>query len=67
MKATAEHYSTLTMSMVLITAVSTRLIKLLYDPSGQFAQAKLQSLEHARLSTDLRMLTWVYCKVHAAP
>jgi len=34
MKATAEHYSMLTMSMVLITAVSTSLIKLLYDPSG---------------------------------
>jgi len=34
MEATAEHYSTLTMSMVLITAVSTSLIKLLYDPSG---------------------------------
>jgi hypothetical protein len=64
MKATAEQYPMLTMSMVLITAVSTRLIKLLYDPSGQFARAKL---EHARLSTDLRVLTWLYSEDHAAP
>ena len=67
MKATAEHYSTLTMSMVLITAVSTPLIKLLYDPSGQFARAKRRSLEHARLSADLRVLTCLYSEDHAAP
>jgi hypothetical protein len=67
MKATAEHYSTLTMSMVLITAVSTPLIKLLYHPSGQFARAKRRSLEHARLSADLRVLTCLYREDHAAP
>ncbi|OEL35597.1 hypothetical protein BAE44_0003384 [Dichanthelium oligosanthes] len=48
MKATTEHYSTLTMSMVLITAVSTPLIKLLYDPSGQFVRAKRCTLEDVR-------------------
>ncbi|XP_002448877.2 cation/H(+) antiporter 15 [Sorghum bicolor] len=67
MKATAEHYSMLTMSMVLITAVCTPLIKLLYDPSGQFARAKRRSLEHARLSADLRVLTCLYSEDHAAP
>jgi nucleotide-binding universal stress UspA family protein len=53
--------------MVLITAVSTPLIKLLYDPSGQFARAKRRSLEHARLSADLRVLTCLYSEDHAAP
>jgi Kef-type K+ transport system membrane component KefB len=67
MKATAEHYSTLTLAMVLITAVSTPLIKLLYDPSGQFARAKRRSLEHARMSADLRVLTCLYSEDHAAP
>ncbi|KAJ1264465.1 hypothetical protein BS78_08G002700 [Paspalum vaginatum] len=67
MKATAEHYSVLTLSMVLITAVSTPLIKLLYDPSGQFARAKRRTLEHARPSADLRVLTCLYTEDHAAP
>ncbi|WVZ87956.1 hypothetical protein U9M48_034529 [Paspalum notatum var. saurae] len=69
MKATAEHYSVLTLSMVLITAVSTPLIKLLYDPSGQFARAgaKRRTLEHARPSADLRVLVCLYTEDHAAP
>ncbi|CAL5062731.1 unnamed protein product [Urochloa decumbens] len=67
MKATAEHYSTLTLSMVLITAVSTPLIKLLYDPSGQFVKAKRRTLEDARPSADLRVLTCLYSEDHAAP
>jgi hypothetical protein len=67
MKATAEHYSTLTSSMVLITAVSTPLIKLLYDPSGQFARAKRRTLEDARPSADLRVLACLYSEDHAAP
>jgi|UniRef100_A0A804MKT7 hypothetical protein len=67
MKATAEHYSTLTMSMVLITAVSTPLIKLLYDPSRQLARAKRRSLEPACLSADLRVLICLYSEDHAPP
>ena len=67
MKATAEHYSILTLSMVLITAVSTPLIKLLYDPSGQFMRAKRRTLEDLRPSADLRLLTCVYGEDHAAP
>ncbi|RCV36584.1 hypothetical protein SETIT_7G329400v2 [Setaria italica] len=67
MKATAEHYSTLTLSMVLITAVSTPLIKLLYDPSGQFVRAKRRTLEDAPPSADLRVLTCLYSEDHAAP
>jgi len=67
MKATAEHYSILTLSMVLITAVSTPLIKLLYDPSGQFMRAKRRTLEDLRPSADLRLLTCLYSEDHAAP
>jgi hypothetical protein len=67
MKATAEHYSILTLSMVLITAVSTPLIKLLYDPSGQFAGGRRRTLEDARPSADLRVLACVYTEDHAAP
>jgi len=36
-------------------------------PSGQFARAKRRSLEHARLSADLRVLTCLYSEDHAAP
>ncbi|XP_062181969.1 cation/H(+) antiporter 15-like [Phragmites australis] len=67
MKATAEHYSILTLSMVLITAVSTPLIKLLYDPTGRFARAKRRTLEDARPSADLRVLACLYSEDHAAP
>jgi Kef-type K+ transport system membrane component KefB len=67
MKATAEHYSILTLSMVLITAVSTPLIKLLYDPAGQFMRAKRRTLEDLRPSADLRLLTCLYSEDHAAP
>ncbi|CAD6267342.1 unnamed protein product [Miscanthus lutarioriparius] len=35
-------------------------------PSGQFARAKRRSLEHARLSADLRVLTCLYSEDHAA-
>ncbi|OEL23676.1 Cation/H(+) antiporter 15 [Dichanthelium oligosanthes] len=55
------------MSMVLITAMSTPLIKLLYDPSGQFVRAKRRALEDARPSADLRVLTCLYSEDHAAP
>ncbi|KAF8671348.1 hypothetical protein HU200_050061 [Digitaria exilis] len=69
MKATAEHYSILTLSMVLITAVSTPLIKLLYDPSGQFAGAgkHRRTMEEARPSADLRVLVCLFNEDHAAP
>ncbi|KAL6642128.1 hypothetical protein ACP70R_020309 [Stipagrostis hirtigluma subsp. patula] len=67
MKATSEHYSVLTISMVAITAVSTPLIKLLYDPSGRFARAKRRNIEHARPNADLRVLACLYSEDHAAP
>uniref|UniRef100_A0A0D9XW39 Uncharacterized protein n=1 Tax=Leersia perrieri TaxID=77586 RepID=A0A0D9XW39_9ORYZ len=67
MKATAEHYSTLTLSMVLITAVATPLIKLLYDPSGRFARAKRRTLESARPNSELRVVACLFSEDHAAP
>ncbi|XP_039827649.1 cation/H(+) antiporter 15-like [Panicum virgatum] len=65
--ATAEHYSVLTLSMVLITAVSTPLISLLYDPAGQFARAKRRTLEEQQDGGDLRVLACLYTEDHAAP
>ncbi|KAL5205385.1 hypothetical protein ABZP36_033594 [Zizania latifolia] len=67
MKASAEHYSTLTLSMVLITAVATPLIKLLYDPSGRFARAKRRTLEGARPNSEMRVLACLFSEDHAAP
>ncbi|XP_015699099.2 cation/H(+) antiporter 15-like [Oryza brachyantha] len=67
MKATAEHYSTLTLSMVVITAVVTPLIKLLYDPSGRFARAKRRTLEGAPPNAELRVLPCLFLEDHAAP
>ncbi|KAM0911410.1 hypothetical protein ACQ4PT_013488 [Festuca glaucescens] len=67
MKATAEHYSTLTLSMVLITAVATPLIKLLYDPTGRFARAKRRTMEGARPNAELRVMACLYTEDHAAP
>uniref|UniRef100_A0A0D9XNB8 Uncharacterized protein n=1 Tax=Leersia perrieri TaxID=77586 RepID=A0A0D9XNB8_9ORYZ len=67
MKATAEHYSTLTLSMVVITAIATPLIKLLYDPSGRFARAKRRTLESARPNSELRVVACLFSEDHAAP
>ncbi|XP_037437832.1 cation/H(+) antiporter 15-like [Triticum dicoccoides] len=67
MKATAEHYSTLTLSMVLITAAATPLIKLLYDPTGRFARAKRRTMEGARPNAELRVMACLYTEDHAAP
>uniref|UniRef100_A0A0E0MIS3 Uncharacterized protein n=1 Tax=Oryza punctata TaxID=4537 RepID=A0A0E0MIS3_ORYPU len=67
MKATAEHYSTLTLSMVVITAVATPLIKLLYDPSGRFARAKRRAMEGARPDAELRVMACLFSEDHAAP
>ncbi|KAL6870577.1 hypothetical protein ACP4OV_014425 [Aristida adscensionis] len=67
MKATAEHYSVLTLSMVVITAVSTPLIKVLYDPAGRFARARRRDIEHSRPGGDLRVLACLYSEDHAAP
>uniref|UniRef100_J3NAR6 Cation/H+ exchanger domain-containing protein n=1 Tax=Oryza brachyantha TaxID=4533 RepID=J3NAR6_ORYBR len=67
MKATAEHYSTLTLSMVVITAVVTPLIKLLYDPSGRFARAKRRTLEGAPPNAEIRVLPCLFLEDHAAP
>ncbi|VAI16098.1 unnamed protein product [Triticum turgidum subsp. durum] len=67
MKATAEHYSTLTLSMVLITAAATPLIKILYDPTGRFARAKRRTMEGARPNAELRVMACLYTEDHAAP
>uniref|UniRef100_A0A8I6Y7U1 Cation/H+ exchanger domain-containing protein n=2 Tax=Hordeum vulgare subsp. vulgare TaxID=112509 RepID=A0A8I6Y7U1_HORVV len=67
MKATAEHYSTLTLSMVLITAAATPLIKVLYDPTGRFARAKRRTMEGARPNAELRVMACLYTEDHAAP
>ena len=67
MKATAEHYSTLTLSMVVITAVATPLIKLLYDPSGRFARAKRRTMEGSRPNAELRVMACLFSEDHAAP
>ncbi|EAY79675.1 hypothetical protein OsI_34821 [Oryza sativa Indica Group] len=67
MKATAEHYSTLTLSMVVITAVATPLIKLLYDPSGRFARAKRRTMEESRPNAELRVMACLFSEDHAAP
>jgi hypothetical protein len=64
MKATAEHYTVLTLSMVLITALSTPLIKLLYDPSRQFlllAKRRRTMEESMSSAADLRV------RVHRGP
>jgi hypothetical protein len=69
MKATAEHYTVLTLSMVLITALSTPLIKLLYDPSRQFLllAKRRRTMEESMSTADLRVLVCVYTEDHAAP
>ncbi|GJN07189.1 hypothetical protein PR202_ga24997 [Eleusine coracana subsp. coracana] len=68
MKATAEHYTVLTLSMVTITAISTPLIKLLYDPSGQFSRGgKRRTIEEKNSRADLRVLACLYSEDHAAP
>lgn len=69
MKATAEHYTVLTLSMVAITAVSTPLIKYLYDPSRQFSTGgiKRRSIMDKNSRADLRVLACVYSEDNAAP
>uniref|UniRef100_A0A0D3H163 Cation/H+ exchanger domain-containing protein n=1 Tax=Oryza barthii TaxID=65489 RepID=A0A0D3H163_9ORYZ len=59
--------STLTLSMVVITAVATPLIKLLYDPSGRFARAKRRTMEGSRPNAELRVMACLFSEDHAAP
>lgn len=59
--------STLTLSMVVITAVATPLIKLLYDLSGRFGRAKRRTMEGWRPNAELRVMACLFSEDHAAP
>uniref|UniRef100_A0A0E0QK20 Uncharacterized protein n=1 Tax=Oryza rufipogon TaxID=4529 RepID=A0A0E0QK20_ORYRU len=59
--------STLALSMVVITAVATPLIKLLYDLSGRFGRAKRRTMEGWRPNAELRVMACLFSEDHAAP
>ncbi|EEC83698.1 hypothetical protein OsI_29515 [Oryza sativa Indica Group] len=59
--------STLTLSMVVITAVATPLIKLLYDLSGRLGRPKRRPMEGWRPNAELRVMACLFSEDHAAP
>ncbi|RRT53510.1 hypothetical protein B296_00049032 [Ensete ventricosum] len=65
--ATAEHVSVLTMSMMMITAVTTPLIKLMYKPTMRYVARKRRTIEHARPRSLLRFMACVHNEEHVAP
>ncbi|URD99962.1 Sodium/hydrogen exchanger family [Musa troglodytarum] len=65
--ASTEHFSVLTVSMMVITAVTTPLIKLLYKPTMRYVARKRRTVEHARPRSLLRFMACVHNEEHVAP
>ncbi|THU72978.1 hypothetical protein C4D60_Mb04t17920 [Musa balbisiana] len=65
--ATSEHFSVLTVSMMVITGVTTPLIKLLYKPTMRYVARKRRTVEHARPRSLLRFMACVHKEEHVAP
>ncbi|KAJ4779952.1 Cation/H(+) antiporter 15 [Rhynchospora pubera] len=66
-KATAQHFSVLILSMMIITTVTTPLIKYLYNPSARIVATKRRTIEHAKRNSAFRMLVCLHTEEHVAP
>nr|CAD1817517.1 unnamed protein product [Ananas comosus var. bracteatus] len=66
-RVTVDHYTILIISMLVITAVSTPLVKLVYNPTARFLVHKRRTIEHAKPHSELRLLACLHNEDHVAP
>ncbi|KAG0490537.1 hypothetical protein HPP92_007400 [Vanilla planifolia] len=65
--ATAQHFSVLMISIVVITAVTMPLIKYLYDPNVRYVARKRRTIEHMKSGSDFRILAAVHVEDDVPP
>lgn len=56
---TNELFSLCIISTILVTGITTPLVKVLYDPSRQFISVKRSSIQHNKPNSELRILVCV--------
>ncbi|GLU11934.1 hypothetical protein SLE2022_286520 [Rubroshorea leprosula] len=56
-----EAYTVMSISMVLITGITTPIIKVLYNPSKRYVSHKVRrTIQHSRTNAELRMMACIY-------
>ncbi|WOL18644.1 hypothetical protein Cni_G27441 [Canna indica] len=65
--ATTEHFSVLIISILVITATATPLIKLLYNPKMHYVARKRRTVEHTRHKSTTHFMACVHNEDHVAP
>ncbi|KAG6670314.1 hypothetical protein CIPAW_01G302800 [Carya illinoinensis] len=55
-----EEFALSVLSVIVVTAIVTPLIKYLYDPSWQYTAIKRSTIQHAKREADLRILVGIH-------
>nr|XP_027110700.1 cation/H(+) antiporter 15-like [Coffea arabica] len=55
-----EAFALCVVSVILVTAITTLLIKLLYDPSSRLTPVRRRTIQHCKRGTELRILVCIH-------
>ena len=55
-----ESFTIMSISLVLMTGITTPLVKFLYKPSKRYISHKRRTIQHTHLETELRMMAGIY-------
>lgn len=59
-----QEFAMMVMSIVLVTAVITPLIRVLYDPSRLYLPVRRMTIQHARKDTEMRIVVCIHQHQH---
>ncbi|KAI8523499.1 hypothetical protein RHMOL_Rhmol13G0078600 [Rhododendron molle] len=59
-----ESYTIMFMSMLIITAATTPIVKVLYKPSKKYIAHKRRTIQHTKPGAELRLLACIYHEDH---
>ncbi|KAI4306511.1 hypothetical protein L6164_029782 [Bauhinia variegata] len=61
-----QEFSLMVLSVILITAIVTPLVRYLYDPSEQYFSLRRSSIQHTKRDAELRVMVCVHNNEHVA-